>query len=411
MRSLLCLLTFALVAAAPAFALEHVTLRQDGREIEVAGHVLVTAEDGGILLMARDGMLWNIEPADLVAKRENAEPFVPLAREELAEHLLRDLPAGFEVLQTHHYLICYNTSRDYAAWCGALFERLYMAFTNFWSRKGMKLHEPEFPLVAIVFNSRESYVEHSQKELGKSAEAIVGYYSLRSNRITMYDLTGLESLRTAGGRRGSSAQINRVLAEPAAEQVVATIVHEATHQIAFNSGMQTRFADIPLWVSEGLAVYFETPDLQSAKGWRTDRRGQRAPAGEVSRVPGHAPSRLAQVTDLGRYPHSHCAHRARRLCRSLGLELLPHSKTSPRVSRLPEKTCREETIAVGQFGGAAARISSLLRRPRPARRRLRPPDPETPLTAAYPATPLPRCSIMHKLSLGSGCVVLRKLRG
>ena len=179
------------------------------------------------------------------------------------------MPAGFEVLQTHHYLICYNTSRDYAAWCGALFERLYMAFTNFWSRKGMKLHEPEFPLVAIVFNSRESYVEHSQKELGKSAEAIVGYYSLRSNRITMYDLTGLESLRTAGGRRGSSAQINRVLAEPAAEQVVATIVHEATHQIAFNSGMQTRFADIPLWVSEGLAVYFETPDLQSAKGWRT----------------------------------------------------------------------------------------------------------------------------------------------
>jgi hypothetical protein len=49
---------------------------------------------------------------------------------------------------------------------------------------------------------------------------------------------------------------------------VATIVHEATHQIAFNTGLQTRFADIPLWLSEGLAVYFETPDLQSAKGWR-----------------------------------------------------------------------------------------------------------------------------------------------
>ena len=60
-----------------------------------------------------------------------------------------------------------------------------------------------------------------------------------------------------------------MLARPEAEQSVATIIHEATHQIAFNSGLQTRFADVPLWVSEGMAVFFETPDLQSAKGWRT----------------------------------------------------------------------------------------------------------------------------------------------
>lgn len=60
-----------------------------------------------------------------------------------------------------------------------------------------------------------------------------------------------------------------MLSRPEVEQLVATIIHEATHQIAFNSGLQTRFADIPLWVSEGLAVYFETPDLQSSKGWRT----------------------------------------------------------------------------------------------------------------------------------------------
>jgi hypothetical protein len=122
--------------------------------------------------------------------------------------------------------------------------------------------------VAIIFSSRESYVKYSQAELGKTAESIVGYYSLRSNRVTMYDLTGVDSLRGASDRRGSSAQINVILSRPEAEAVVATIIHEATHQIAFNSGLQTRFADIPLWVSEGIAVYFETPDLQSAKGWR-----------------------------------------------------------------------------------------------------------------------------------------------
>jgi hypothetical protein len=50
--------------------------------------------------------------------------------------------------------------------------------------------------------------------------------------------------------------------------MVATIVHEATHQIAFNCGLQTRFADIPLWQCEGMAVYFEAPDLASSRGWR-----------------------------------------------------------------------------------------------------------------------------------------------
>jgi hypothetical protein len=267
-RLLACALLIVLTTPASLWALEHVTLRHEGREQTVSGQVVVTAEDGGLLLMTSDGTLWAIEPDKLVKREQDDEVFRPLARNELSKQLLSELPAGFDVYSTHHYLICYNTSREYAAWCGSLFERLYKGFTNSWSRKGLKLHEPDFPLVAVVFNSREAYSKYSQAELGEAASSIVGYYSLRSNRVTMYDLTGIESLRSAGDRRGSSAQINAVLSRPEAEQVVATIIHEATHQIAFNSGLQTRFADIPLWVSEGLAVYFETPDLQSAKGWR-----------------------------------------------------------------------------------------------------------------------------------------------
>jgi hypothetical protein len=80
-----------------------------------------------------------------------------------------------------------------------------------------------------------------------------------------------------------------MLSRPGAERTVATIIHEATHQIAFNCGLQTRMADNPLWVSEGLAVYFETPDLSSAKGWKT--------IGGVNRV------RLADFRDyLARRP-------------------------------------------------------------------------------------------------------------
>lgn len=264
-----CLFLIALVSPGSLCALEHVTLRKDGREQLVSGQVVVTAEDGGLLLLARDGTLWTIEPEKIVSRTQDDEVFRPLARDELARQLLSELPSGFETLTTHHYLICHNTSREYAAWCGALLERLYKGFSNFWTRKGIKLHEPELPLVAIIFNSSQAYADYSRGELGAAGGSIVGYYSLRSNRITMYDLTGVESLRSAGDRRGSAAQINRLLARPEVEQLVATVIHEATHQIAFNSGLQTRFADIPLWVSEGIAVYFETPDLASAKGWRT----------------------------------------------------------------------------------------------------------------------------------------------
>ena len=64
------------------------------------------------------------------------------------------------------------------------------------------------------------------------------------------------------------AQINAMLSRPAAEQMVATVIHEATHQIAFNCGLSARYADIPLWLCEGMAVYFEAPDLSTTRGWR-----------------------------------------------------------------------------------------------------------------------------------------------
>jgi len=218
--------------------------------------------------MARDGELWAVQPDELVARRSDDVPFKPLTRQELSADLLRRLPGGFDVHETTHYLILHNTSRAYAQWCGSLFERLYMAFTNYWSRKGFDLREPELPLVAVVFADQASYAQNAQAEVGEAAKAMIGYFNLQTNRMVMYDLTGVEAAG-GNGRIGSSAQISRILAQPEAERTVATVVHEATHQIAFNCGLHTRYSDCPLWFSEGIAVYFETPDLSSSKGWRS----------------------------------------------------------------------------------------------------------------------------------------------
>jgi hypothetical protein len=268
MRTILTAIVL-LTWVAAAWGLDHVVFRRDGKEQRVSGQIVVKAQDGGLMLMGADGRLWTVPPEELTEHRADETPFVAQSAEDAGKAMLKQLPDGFEVYTTAHYVICHGTSRAYAQWCGALYERLYSGFINFWSRKGFKLREPKFPLVCVIFPSQESYTAFARDELGEATGHIIAYYSLRTNRVTMFDLTGLEALRRPGDRKGSTAQINLMLARPDAERMVATIIHEATHQIAFNCGLQTRFADIPLWFSEGVAMYFEAPDLSNSKGWKT----------------------------------------------------------------------------------------------------------------------------------------------
>jgi hypothetical protein len=234
-----------------------------------SGRLLVTAQDGGLLLLGRDGVIWAIAPDELIKHTSDVAPFEPFTRDEMVKRMFAVLPKNFEVLPTNqykHYLIFYETSRPYAQWCGSLFERLYMAFTNYWSHKGFELTEPEFPLVAVIFADKQAYLKFSRADLGTAGESIVGYFHLATNRMTMYDLTGAASAGRQSVMVSNAAQINQILAQPEALQTVSTIIHEATHQIAFNCGLHTRLSDCPVWFSEGIAVFFETPDLRSANG-------------------------------------------------------------------------------------------------------------------------------------------------
>lgn len=254
--------------AANTSGMDHVVIVRDGETTKISGEIQVEAQDGGLLLMSRDGTLWALQPTEIQNRTRDDQPFEQLDRESVKSRLVAELPAGFKIYETAHYVIAYNTNRAYATWVGALYERLYRGFYGYWKKKGVELNDPELPLVAIVFDDQSSYTKYSKPELGASASAIVGYYSLRSNRVITYDLTGRGELRTTK-RPTNQAIINKVLAAPQALPTVATIIHEATHQIAYNSGLQRRYADNPLWLSEGLAIYFETPDLKSSRGWRS----------------------------------------------------------------------------------------------------------------------------------------------
>jgi len=258
-------LFIVVVACSSVEAMDHVTLRREQQTLHLDGRIVLTAQDGGLLFLARDGLLWRILPGELVKQTTDDASFRAYPAEPMTKSVLADLPKGFDVYQTAHYMIFYDTSRAYAQWCGALFERLYSAFRNAWSRQGFEMADPEFRFVAIVFSDKASYIKYSQKDLGDAAESIIGYYNMESNRMIMYDLVGVAVNRP--GRSVGLSHINQFLASPNAPGAVSTIVHEATHQIAFNSGLHQRLSDCPKWFSEGIAMYCETPDLGRGKGW------------------------------------------------------------------------------------------------------------------------------------------------
>lgn len=255
-------------------AMDRVTIKNDSdtndsaATVELVGTIEVEAQDGGILLRDRTNALFPLTPDKIVSKSSDDRVFEFLTVEEIKTRILSELPAGFSVHQTANYLIFYDTSLAFAQWSGSLFERLHDIFYNFWKNKGVELETGDVPMIAILLSSKEQYRNLASDELGAAVENVIGYYNMQTNKIVAYDLTGADSgLSARSGRGTNAAQISQILRQPNALRLVATIVHEATHQLAYNSGLQVRLADMPRWYSEGIAIYFETPDLQSKKGW------------------------------------------------------------------------------------------------------------------------------------------------
>jgi hypothetical protein len=234
-----------------------------GQTTAVEGKAVVEAADGGVLLMGRDGRLWSITPRQKREVESTGRPFSLLKADELGSALVAELGPQFQIVKTRHYVIATAAGPQYAQWCGDLFERLLDAFIAHWKAVGLDLSEPAGPLPAIVFADEHEFKAYAAADAGSLGEESKGYYSIRTNRIALYDLTAGKGKK----RATSAAEIKRRTA--AAAFNVATIVHEATHQIAFNSGLHVRFADNPLWLTEGMAMYFETSDLDNLHEGKT----------------------------------------------------------------------------------------------------------------------------------------------
>ncbi len=243
-----------------------VVITRGGKEVALSGELLQEAQDKSVLFQTTDGRLHVFAASQIVSLEREIEKASVMTHEEVGEALLAELPGDFKILQTEHYVIAYQTELAYAEWIGELYEkRLFPEFENFAKKKlKYKLSESIYPLTAIVFGSKPEYDRYAQRELGGELGSMIAHYNQMTNRVAMYDLT----FDLGVGVPGDPRRLDKVLAQPAAIPMVATIIHEGTHQLMYNRGMQTRFADGPLWLNEGMANWFETPDLRNGNGWR-----------------------------------------------------------------------------------------------------------------------------------------------
>jgi len=198
-----------------------------------------------ISLLGRDGRLFSFAPKDAENYRQSSSSFQSYPSSVVRARLAQDLGKGFEVTSTGHYLVAHPAG-ERVNW-SKRFEDLYRSFAIYFSVRGFTIKDPEFPLIAVVYHNQEEFMRAAAAEGSRVTSDVLGFYSQISNRIMLYD---------RGGGNGNSADW---------QQNAATIIHEATHQTAFNTGIHRRFSITPRWLVEGLGTMFEAPGVWDSR--------------------------------------------------------------------------------------------------------------------------------------------------
>jgi hypothetical protein len=204
-------------------------------------------------LMGSDGKIRFLENANIRHQAVLQERFQPMDRDDLAVELRAEFGKQYTVKQESPYLI---VSQPYQAVAWAKrFRSIVHSFRRYCTTHRIETRPIEFPLTAIIFGTHAEFMRYAHQESANLPPNCVGYYSQKSNRIVLFESpTGDNS------------------------ETIATICHEAIHQLAFNSGLHQRLASTPLWLVEGFATMFESPSLaglttkEGASRWPDSRK-------------------------------------------------------------------------------------------------------------------------------------------
>lgn len=200
-----------------------------------------------MLLLGRDGQLYEFDPKTAQDAKKTGPRFVGYSLPEMKRALQDEFSEQFDVSTTSHYVVVSpRGNRD--PWADR-FEQLYKRFTHYFRVRDFVTQEPPYPLVAVVYRDQTEYYRAAAAGGSPLQPGTQGHYDPKSNRVFLFDITS-----EAGADWSQNAE---------------TIIHEATHQVAYNTGVHKRFAVEPKWVVEGLATMFEARGVWDSQYDRT----------------------------------------------------------------------------------------------------------------------------------------------
>jgi hypothetical protein len=244
---------------------------------------VIAKDSARCFLMDEFGVLTTHHISRLTSFRVISDSFHRVSPSEFRKQLLTEFRSGYDIHVSAHYVVVGKKGKAKAY--ATLFEEIYRQVDSFYSIRGFETSEPEFTMVAIVLNTVDEFKEYCGRDQMLWSEDLRGYYSLKSNRVVLYDspaklnasaespvdaeisaaletnvaLTANELApdNTATNQATLAAMLNGVAGETA-----DTIVHETTHQVGYNIGIHSRIGETPTWVIEGLATVLEAPGIR-----------------------------------------------------------------------------------------------------------------------------------------------------
>ena len=222
----------------------------------VTGNVEFRTEDGeqaiGKIQIAIGSSLVVLQPDGRLVTRPISEvkktdkPFEGMDRKEL-EKQLQDEHPGFRTFTSRHFIFVYNTSNEFAQGTMRIMESMLPGVMAHAKRQKIDVHDPEVPLVVIMFATEREY-----KDFAQLPDGVVAYYDTIENHVVMYEKPTQTPFKW----------------DLYIRQAISTISHEGAHQILHNIGVQQRLSRWPMWISEGIAEYYAPTEFGKRMRWK-----------------------------------------------------------------------------------------------------------------------------------------------
>ncbi len=236
---------------------------------------------------------WKLEPnhpqvrlmVHLVKYRRATVPSSPSIENEMRAFVKSD---SMKFSRSRHYVLLHDCSDEKDPIYGKpiaehrleLLEKVYDSFYMKYALEGHPLRVPHEPMRVVLFDDHADYLNFV-RILSPSLKNAAGFYSPEENIAIFYRqktdesfegvnrvLEVLQELReqvrrnpsAAGGEIIRFTKTLELLVDIDGEnREIEVVTHEATHQLAANSGLLDRKKFQVRWAHEGLASYFESP--------------------------------------------------------------------------------------------------------------------------------------------------------